>query len=105
MSSWTVAKAIAGLMGVIGGILLALTWGLYLSLWSIIGLLLGILGIYGGTLVLRSQYVRGGTMVAAAAVVAWGLYPKTLLSDLLLVTVIMMGVGGIMGLILELTAD
>jgi hypothetical protein len=44
-------------------------------------------------------------MAAAAAVVSWGLYPKVLLTDLLLVTVILMAVGGIMGLVLELTAD
>jgi hypothetical protein len=105
MSGWTVARAISGLLGVIGGILLILSWGMYLSLWSIIGLLIGGLGIFGGTLILRAQYVRGGTMAAAAAVVSWGLYPKVLLTDLLLVTVILMAVGGIMGLVLELTAD
>jgi len=105
MSGWTVARAISGLLCVIGGIFLILSWGLYMSLWSIIGLLIGGIGIFGGTLVLREQYVRGGTMAAAAAVVAWGLYPKVLLTNLLLATVILMGVGGIMGLVLELAAD
>jgi len=105
MSMWAVPRSIAGVMVVIGGILLVLSWGLSLSLWTIIGLLLGGLGIYGGTLVLRSFYARGGTMAAAAGIVAWGLYPTHPLSTLLLLTVVLLGVGGVIGLVLELAAD
>jgi len=105
MVSGTGGKVLAGLMVVIGGVLLILNWGLYLSLWSIIGLLLGCFGLYGGALVFQEKYARGGTLAAAAGIVAWGLYPTHPLSTVLLATVMLLGIGGIVALILELVAD
>ena len=105
MSKWTIIKSIATVMVVMGGILLILSWGLYLSLWSIIGLILGCMGLYSGYLIFDAEYVRGGTISAASAVVAWGLYPFNLFGSLVLVTILLMFIGGVIGLALELLAD
>jgi hypothetical protein len=105
MSKWTIIKSVASVMAVIGGILLILSWGLYLSLWSIIGLALGGMGLYAGYLIFDAEYVRGGTIAAASAVIAWGLYPFNLFGSLVLVTILLLGIGGIVSLALELLAD
>jgi hypothetical protein len=105
MSKWTIIKSVASVMAVIGGILLILSWGLYLSLWSIIGLALGGMGLYSGYLIFDAEYVRGGTISAACAVIAWGLYPFNLFGSLVLVTILLLGIGGVISLALELMAD
>jgi len=105
MSKWTIIRSVASVMAVIGGILLILSWGLYLSLWSIIGLVLGGMGLYSGYLIFDAEYVRGGTIAAASAVVAWGLLPFNLFGSLILVTILLLGIGGVIGLALELMAD
>lgn len=105
MSKWTIIKSVASVMAVIGGILLILSWGTYLSLWSIIGLIMGGLGLYAGYLIFDAEYVRGGTIGGALAVVSWGLIPFNLFGSWIFVPIILLGAGGITGLALELMAD
>ena len=105
MGAASVARPIGGVAAIVGGIIILATWGLYVSLWSIVGLLLGVLAMFGGALLFKHEYVRGGTMSAAAAIICWGLYPTHPLSTILLIAVSLMAVGGVIGLILEMTAD
>ena len=92
-------------MAVLGGILLIATWGIYTSLWTVIGVLLGAAALFGGGIMFKDEYVRGGTFSLVAAIVSWGLYPTHPLSGYLLAAVGLMTAGGVIGLVLELTAD
>jgi hypothetical protein len=56
-------------------------------------------------LIFDAEYVKGGTIAAASAVIAWGLYPFNLVGSLVLVTILLLGAGGIVSLALELLAD
>lgn len=105
MSATSIARPIGGTIAVLGGLLLLGVWGLYLSLWTIVGIILGCLSMFGGSLIFSREYVRGGTMAAAAAIIAWGLYPTHPLSTIMLSTVLMMGVGGVIGIGLEVSAE
>lgn len=95
-------RPLGGLFAVLGGIILIVQWGLYTSLWTLLGIVFGCLAIYGGSLIMRDEPVRGGTISAAMAIVAWGLYPTHPLSTLMFAAVGLMVVGGVMGLSLEL---
>jgi hypothetical protein len=105
MAGAGIGRAIGGLFALVGGGALIATWGLYVSLWSLIGALLMGVSMFGGILIFKEEYVRGGTMSLIAAIIAWGLYPTHPLSGLLLAAVALMALGGVFGLVLELTAD
>jgi hypothetical protein len=105
MSGTSVGRPIGGILAILGGLLLLGSWGLYASLWTLLGVVLGCAAMFGGAIIFKEEYVRGGTMSLIAAIISWGLYPTHPLSGYLLFAVGMMAAGGVLGLILELSAE
>jgi hypothetical protein len=102
MSAAGAGRGFAGLLAIIGGILILAGWGMYVSLWAVLGAALGFLGIASGAFMMREEYARGGTTALAVAIIAWAFYPNPI-TMIITGALALLAVGGIIGYILELT--